>query len=90
MFASLALLFVLGIGNFAMHRAVLESGHPMVAQMPGFVRALGGRLTLLAEFLVLLAAMALAANGWVQVVWAYAGYTLLNAASAWLVLTGRI
>jgi hypothetical protein len=36
-------IFVLGIANFAMHKAVLESGHPLVGRMPWFVHMLGGR-----------------------------------------------
>lgn len=87
---SIVILFLLGIGNFALHRAVVESGHNLLEQMPGFVQLLGGRLTMIAEFLILVAAMALVANGWPGLAWAYAGYSLLNAASAWLVLTGRI
>ena len=87
---ALIIIFVLGIGNFALHRAVLESGHPLLGQMPGFVEMLGGRLTLVAEFLVLLAAMTLAANGWAGLVWAYAAYSVLNGLSAWLILSGRI
>lgn len=90
MFVAILIIFILGIGNFALHRAVLESGHPLVGQMPGFVESLGGRLTLLAEFLVLLAAMLLAANGWTALVWAYAGYSALNGISGWLILTRRI
>jgi len=86
----LSIMFLLGVGNFALHSAVLDSGHPLVGQMPGFVEMLGGRLTLAAEFLVLLAAMLLAANGWPGLVWAYAGYSALNAFSAWLILSGRI
>ena len=90
MILSLAIMFVLGIGNFALHQAVLDSNHPLLSQMPSFVQVLGIRLTLIAEFLVLLAAMLLAANGWAGLVWAYAGYSALNAVSAWLVLSGRI
>jgi len=86
----LSILFLLGIANFAMHRAVLESGHSMVGQLPDFVNSLGGRLTYVAEFLVLLAAMLLAANGWPGLVWAYGLYSVLNAVSAWLILSGRI
>ena len=56
-------LFVLGIANFAMHKAVLESGHPLVGQMPRFVHKLGGRITLAAEFVLLLGAMLLVAAG---------------------------
>lgn len=90
MILGLIVIFLLGVANFALHGAVLKSGHPLLEQMPGFVQALGGRLTLLAEFLVLLAAMLLTANGWAGLVWAYAGYSVLNAMSAWLILSGRI
>lgn len=90
MILALVIIFLLGIGNFAMHRAVLESGHPLVGQMPEFVHALGGKLTLVAEFLLLLAALLLAYNGWAGLAWAYAAYTALNAITAWAILTGRI
>lgn len=83
-------IFVLGIGNFALHKAVLESGHPLLGRMPWFVHMLGGRITLVTEFLVLLAAMLLAAQGWPTLVWAYLAYSLLNALSAWLILTRRV
>ncbi|MEM7780479.1 MAG: hypothetical protein AAF697_08835 [Pseudomonadota bacterium] len=88
--ASIAIIFVLGIANFALHSAVLRNGHKMLEQMPRLIRKLGGRLTLVAEFAVLLAAMLLAANGWTSLVWIYLGYSALNAVSAWLILTGRI
>lgn len=84
------IIFLLGIANFALHAAVLRSGHRLLEEMPAFIGALGGRLTLVAEFLVLLAAMLLAANGWAGLVWAYGVYTSLNAVSAWAILTGRI
>lgn len=87
---AILVIFVLGVGNFVLHQAVLDSDHPMVSQMPGFVHLLGGRLTLVAEFLVLLAAMLLAANGWADLVWAYAGYSALNGLSAWLILSGKV
>ena len=83
-------VFLMGIGNFAMHKAVLESGHPLLGRMPWFVHMLGGRITLVTEFLVLLAAMLQVGNGWPAIVWAYLGYTALNIASAWLILTGRV
>lgn len=84
------IIALLGIGNFALHRAVLESGHPLMGQMPGYVQALGGRLSLVAEFLVLLAALLLAANGWPMLAWAYLAYSALNGVAAWLILSGRI
>ena len=49
--------FLLGIGNFAIHKAVLESGHPMLGKMPWFVHMLGGRVSMATEFLILLAAL---------------------------------
>ena len=87
---ALIIIFLLGIGNFAIHRAVLESGHQLIEQLPGFASLFGGRLTLVAEFLVLFAALFLAANGWSGIAWAYGVYTGLNVGTAWLILTGRI
>lgn len=89
MILGLIVIFLLGIGNFALHAAVLGSGHKLLGQLPGIVNALGGRLTLIAEFLVLLAAMLLAANGWSGLVWAYGAYSVLNAISAWFILNNR-
>lgn len=87
---ALAIILILGIGNFALHRAVLESGHSMIEQMPEFLELLGGRLTLLAEFGVLVGALLLAANGWPAIAWAYLAYSALNGMAAWLILTGRV
>jgi hypothetical protein len=81
--------FVLGIVNFAMHKAVLESRHPLLGRMP-FVNALGPRASLAAEFVVLLGAMLLVGNGSVAWAWAYFGYTAFNTIAAWLILTRRI
>ncbi len=90
MIAALAILFALGVSNFALHRAVLESGHELIGHLPPAVRIAGGRLTLLVEFGVLLTAMLLAAQGWSAMVWIYGGYSALNLASAWAILSGRI
>lgn len=73
-----------------MHKAVLESGHPLLGKMPWFIHMLGGKVTLITEFLLLLAAMLLAWQGWPVTAWAYCAYTLLNGISAWLILTRRI
>ncbi|MFL0355143.1 hypothetical protein ACI5KX_01585 [Erythrobacter sp. GH1-10] len=89
MWLAVIVIFLLGIGNFALNRAVLESGHPILDQMPSFVSMLGGRLSLVAEFLVLLLALLLVANGWLGVTWAYVAYSALNALAAWIILTGR-
>ena len=82
-------IFLFGIANFALHKAVLESRHPMLAQMPWF-HMLSGRLGLLIEFLMLLGAMLLAARGSPGWAWGYVGYSLLNALSGWLILSRRL
>lgn len=82
--------FLLGVANFALHKAVLESRHPLLGQVPWFFHMLGGRFSLLVEFLMLLGAMLLVAGGSTGWAWAYAAYSLLNGASAWLILTGRV
>lgn len=87
---ALVIIFLLGIGNFALHKAVLESGHPLLGRVPWFVHMLGGKLTLATEFLVLLAAMMLTATGWPGLAWAYLAYSLLNGFAAWLILSGRV
>lgn len=82
-------IFLLGIGNFAMHKAVLESGHPMFAGS-WLAKASGGKASLVAEFVILLAAMLLVANGYAGWGWAYLAYSAMNAVAAWLILTRRI
>ena len=88
--AALLLTFLLGVANFAMHKAVLESGHPLIGRMPWFVHMLGGRGGLVVEFLLLLGAMLLVGTGSPGWAWAYAGYTVVNALAAWLILTRRV
>jgi len=84
------LLFVLGIANFAMHKAVLESRHPLLGRVPWFFHLLGGRFSLLVEFLMLLAAMLMVAAGSAGWAWIYAAYSAANVLGAWLILTGRV
>ena len=86
----LVLIFLLGTTNFAMHKAVIESGHPLLGSAPWFIHLLGGRVSLVAEFLMLLAAMLLVAQGSPVWGWAYLGYTGVNALAAWLILSRRI
>lgn len=87
---AILITFLLGIGNFAMHKAVLESGHPMLGQAPWFVHLLGGRVSLIAEFLLLLGALLLVATGHPGWGWGYLGYSALNGLSAWLILSRRV
>lgn len=85
----IAILFLLGIANFAIHKAVLESGHPLLGTLPSAFRANGGRLSLAFEFLVLLGSMLLTAQGWPAAAWAYGFYSALNLATGWLLLNHR-
>ena len=87
---ALAIIAVLGIANFALHRAVLERGFLMSGQLPEFLVSVGRKLALTAEFAVLLLAMLLAANGWPELAWAYLAYSALNAMAAWLILSRRV
>jgi len=87
---ALILTFLLGIGNFAVHKAVLDSRHPLLVHLPGFLRLLGGKASLAVEFVLLAGALLLAASdhpGWG---WAYFGYSLLNAGAGWLILSRRL
>lgn len=83
----LILAFLLGIANFALHAAVLERRRRMLAGMglPHWI----GRASLAAEFAVLVGALMLVHGGYPQWVWLYAGYTLVSAAGAWLLLRQR-
>ncbi|MGI8942675.1 MAG: hypothetical protein ACR2FJ_00290 [Qipengyuania sp.] len=87
---ALVLIFLAGIINFAANKAVLESRHPILDQLPRVLRAWSGRMPLVAEFIVLLAAMLLVANGYSGFRWGYGAYTVFNLLSAWAILTRRI
>jgi hypothetical protein len=82
--------FLLGIGNFALHGAVLESRHRLFRSLPAFLAVFDGRISLFAEFAVLLGALLLVASGHPFWGWAYFGYTLLNGGAAWLILSQRV
>ncbi len=83
--------FFLGIGNFAMHKAVVESGHPFVEDTKlYFGRHFGRHGSYALEFVILLGAMLLAYEGTVWIALAYIGYTFMNGLAAWLLLSGRI
>lgn len=86
----LLLTFLLGIGNFAVHKAVLESNHPLLGRVTWFFHVLGGRFSLAVEFVMLLGALLMVHQG--ATMWAlfYAGYSLVNMISAWLILTRRV
>lgn len=87
---AILIIFLLGIGNFALHNAILDSGHPLLVQMPWLYHAISRRLSMVVEFLMLLAGLLLAAENIAWGALAYLVYSLLNALSAWLILSGRI
>lgn len=87
---ALFIIFLLGIANFALHRAVLESRHPKLDEIGWFAARFGRRAMLGVEFIVLLAALLMVANGWTYMAWAYLAYSLLNGAAAWLILSRRL
>lgn len=86
----IVITFLLGIANFALHRAVLESGHPLLAASRWHRTSLLGRMTLTWEFVLLLAVMLLVAGGRTGWGIGYAFYSALNGLAAWAILTRRI
>lgn len=83
--------FLLGIANFAMHKAVIESGHPFVEDTKlYFGRHFGRSGSYLIEFLLLLGALFFAYGNSALVFGLYAGYTACNAIAAWLLLSRRM
>ena len=87
---AILIIFLLGVGNFALHRALLDSGHPLLAQMPWLTHALTRNLSLRVELLILVGGLLLVSRGLVWGALAYLCYSLLNAISAWLILSGRV
>ncbi|MFM5907776.1 MAG: hypothetical protein ACKOPO_09365 [Novosphingobium sp.] len=87
---ALLIVFLLGIANFAMHKAVLDSGHPMLAQLPSIFRSPGSKISLVVEFMMLLGTMLVVASGSPIWVAGYGLYAAMNGLSAWLILTKRI
>ena len=87
---ALLFVFLLGIANFAMHRAVLESGHPILAQVSWLYQSLGGRLSLIAEVLMLLGSLLLVSTGSTGWAWGYGLYSAVNGVSSWVILTRRL
>jgi len=88
--AATAIIFLLGIGNFAINAAVFGRGHPLFARLPPASQTLGRRAALASEFAVLFFALLLSVKGWPDYAWAYGVYTALNGGAAWLILTGRV
>ncbi len=87
---ALIITFLLGMGNFACHRAVIESGHRMLVEMPSTTLQVARWSSLALEFGLLCGALYAASTGHVHWVWLYAGYSLINLGAAWSIVSGRI
>ena len=87
---ALIITFLLGMGNFACHRAVIASGHRMLAQIPPRTLRIARASSLAFEFVLLCGALFAARVGGVHWVWLYGAYFLINAVAAWSVVTRRI
>ncbi|WP_033925517.1 hypothetical protein [Sphingomonas sp. 35-24ZXX] len=87
---AIILIFLCGIINFALHKATMESDHPMAVQMRGIFRHfMRGWGTYLLEYLILLSALSFAALGYTIALPAYIVYTGMNGVAGWAILTGR-
>jgi hypothetical protein len=81
--------FFMGIANFAMRKAVVESNHPVVEYSRlYFGRYFGRKVSYTMEFGLLVGAMLFGFDGTTWVIAGYAVYTMLNGLSAWMLLSG--
>ncbi|MEH6756054.1 MAG: hypothetical protein V7676_00935 [Parasphingorhabdus sp.] len=84
------IIFICGIGNFAMHKAMMESDHPMVSEARGsFSKLLGPYGSYILEFAMLAAALVFANMGMLTAVIFYSIYTLANGAGAYVLFSNR-
>lgn len=87
-FGSMLLIFAffMGIANFAMHKAVAESGHPIVEQAKQFLGPYGSYVF---ELALLIGAMSFVNEGARAIALMYTAYTAVNGFASWIVLSGR-
>jgi hypothetical protein len=83
--------FLAGVANFAMQKAVLESGHPFVEDVRrSFGAVVGERFSLILDFVLLAMVLIFVARGNAFAAWLYFGYTGFNALDAWAILSRRL
>ena len=87
---ALMVTFLLGVTNFFCHRAVIASGHRMLAQMPSRTLELARLASLALEFGVLCGALYAARTGATHWIWLYGAYSIINLIAAWSIVTRRI
>ncbi len=81
-------IFFCGIANFAMHKAMMESSHPMITEArAGFSKFLGPYGSYILEFIILALTMIFTNMGMVSAVIFYTIYTLANGAAAWVLFS---
>ena len=82
--------FLMGIANFAMHKAVAESGHPFVEDTKRyFGRHFSPYGSYAIELALLIGAMLFAYDGSMLMALVYWGYTGMNGIATWLLLSGK-
>lgn len=82
--------FLMGIANFAMHKAVAESGHPYVEDTKRyFGRHFSPYASYAIELALLIGAMLFAADGSLLIPVVYWTYTGMNGIATWLLMSGR-
>jgi hypothetical protein len=83
--------FLMGIANFAMHKAVAESGHPFVEDTKRyFGKHFSPYGSYAIELALLIGAMLFAQGGAMWTVLVYWAYTGMNAVATWLLLSRRM
>lgn len=81
----------MGVANFAMHKAVAESGHRFVEDTKLYFGRYFGRYGSYGiELLMLTAAMLFAHEGSIAIAFFYWFYTGMNALATWLLLSGKV
>lgn len=87
----LILAFLMGVGNFAMHKAVAESDHPFVRDTKRyFGKHFGKNGSYAIELMLLIGAMLFAKDGSMLIVILYGIYTGFNVFATWMLLNNRI
>ena len=82
--------FLLGVANFAMHKAVVESGHPFVEDTKRyFGKHIGPYGSYAIELALLIGALWLANQGSLAISLLYAAYTAINGVATWWLLSGK-
>jgi len=87
---AIIITFLLGIGNFAWHSAVLGSGHMMVSDMPPEHRQMIRWSSMSLEFILLCAALYGVNAGYGVWMWVYMAYSAINGGAAWLIIKNRM